>query len=553
MVVVKKKLRRLSSVGTSDEGRRKQFRRLFVVWCAYSVPSVPNLVLAIFHSLRSRFDFMRPHEYSKIRATAYEIVTILSRAEYWRLDDLSNGQEMTGSDVEEWLNDRFRTIVMPPESFFDALSVERQIGGSEWILFLSLPTAEDGENALRVVATLTDNQKELMDIGIYHLEMESRFENKLALSGGGFRATLFHLGAIWRLNELGYLPKLDEIVSVSGGSILSGYLGAKWSQLCFEDGICTNFENEIVSPIKKFCATNIDTSTLLRSVITPWKLRRPGNLLEKTYRRKLYGDSTLQNFPRRPVFMICSTDLLSGEDFSFSRSKAGTIFKIKIEDPKILISQCVAASSAFPPIFSPFKLELSTRENRTLLYRQDVPLSETVLCPELSKQSAHTFYLSDAGVISNVGMKHLKLTEQKLFISDASATLRPSSGGWLGSTWIGLGVRSARIALSQADPTNIDYLYQRKGYGDVVHWGINMGFGIFRRSDTLSCSDAMIRKLSSMRTRLNSFSEGEQCQLINWGYSICDSRMWPTVKKSRGGTAHISRPRWPYQEYALDA
>lgn len=27
----------------------------------------------------------------------------------------------------------------------------------------------------------------------------------LALSGGGFRVTLFHCGVLWRLNELGYL------------------------------------------------------------------------------------------------------------------------------------------------------------------------------------------------------------------------------------------------------------------------------------------------------------------------------------------------------------
>ncbi len=31
----------------------------------------------------------------------------------------------------------------------------------------------------------------------------------LALSGGGFRATLFHLGSIWRLNELGMLADLN--------------------------------------------------------------------------------------------------------------------------------------------------------------------------------------------------------------------------------------------------------------------------------------------------------------------------------------------------------
>ena len=31
----------------------------------------------------------------------------------------------------------------------------------------------------------------------------------LCLSGAGYRAMLFHVGALWRLNELGYLPKLN--------------------------------------------------------------------------------------------------------------------------------------------------------------------------------------------------------------------------------------------------------------------------------------------------------------------------------------------------------
>jgi len=53
----------------------------------------------------------------------------------------------------------------------------------------------------------------------------------LALSGGGFRATLFHCGALWRLNELGYLQKLARVSSVSGGSITAGLLGLKWPKL----------------------------------------------------------------------------------------------------------------------------------------------------------------------------------------------------------------------------------------------------------------------------------------------------------------------------------
>ena len=46
----------------------------------------------------------------------------------------------------------------------------------------------------------------------------------LALSGGGYRATLFHLGALRRLNELGLLTVLDHVSSVSGGSIIAAHL-----------------------------------------------------------------------------------------------------------------------------------------------------------------------------------------------------------------------------------------------------------------------------------------------------------------------------------------
>ena len=46
----------------------------------------------------------------------------------------------------------------------------------------------------------------------------------LALSGGGYRAMVFHLGALLRLNEVGFLSKLTRVSSVSGGSITAGAL-----------------------------------------------------------------------------------------------------------------------------------------------------------------------------------------------------------------------------------------------------------------------------------------------------------------------------------------
>jgi NTE family protein len=74
----------------------------------------------------------------------------------------------------------------------------------------------------------------------------------LCLSGGGYRAMLFHLGSLWRLNEAGLLPKLDRISSVSGGSIAAGVLGLAWPELGFnEQGIAAGFEEKVTRPIRR--------------------------------------------------------------------------------------------------------------------------------------------------------------------------------------------------------------------------------------------------------------------------------------------------------------
>jgi hypothetical protein len=53
----------------------------------------------------------------------------------------------------------------------------------------------------------------------------------LCLSGGGYRAMMFHVGAIWRLYETGLLRNMNRISSVSGGSMTAGVLGLKWARL----------------------------------------------------------------------------------------------------------------------------------------------------------------------------------------------------------------------------------------------------------------------------------------------------------------------------------
>ncbi|MFN7087375.1 MAG: patatin-like phospholipase family protein [Burkholderiales bacterium] len=53
----------------------------------------------------------------------------------------------------------------------------------------------------------------------------------LALSGGGFRASLFHIGVLARMAELGLLPRVEVLSTVSGGSIIGAYYYLKIKQL----------------------------------------------------------------------------------------------------------------------------------------------------------------------------------------------------------------------------------------------------------------------------------------------------------------------------------
>src|SRR5262245_53388542 len=64
----------------------------------------------------------------------------------------------------------------------------------------------------------------------------------LCLSGGGYRAMVFHIGVLWRLYEAGSLGSLQRISSVSGGSITAGVLALKWRRLSFDPArLATDF------------------------------------------------------------------------------------------------------------------------------------------------------------------------------------------------------------------------------------------------------------------------------------------------------------------------
>ena len=101
----------------------------------------------------------------------------------------------------------------------------------------------------------------------------------LCLSGGGFRATLFHLGAIRRLFELGITarPDFDTIASVSDGSLKSAQ-GAQWAIALLNAKVqntTVDFQADIASPLQALTATNIRSGAMAKKYLLPWNwLRR---------------------------------------------------------------------------------------------------------------------------------------------------------------------------------------------------------------------------------------------------------------------------------------
>src|ERR1700741_3285759 len=116
----------------------------------------------------------------------------------------------------------------------------------------------------------------------------------LCLSGGGYRAMLFHLGTLWYLNDAGYLPKLDRVSSVSGGSITAGVLATRWKQLQFDAaGKAANFGDAVVNPLRKMAATTIDVGGVLGGIFTPGT--SVSDRIIKSYKKVLFGEATLQD------------------------------------------------------------------------------------------------------------------------------------------------------------------------------------------------------------------------------------------------------------------
>jgi hypothetical protein len=131
-----------------------------------------------------------------------------------------------------------------------------------------------------------------------------RGEKALWLAGGGYRAALFHLGALTRLNELGILAQTGTVGAVSGGSIVAALLATRVSWPL--DGGYREWPERVAEPMRAIARRNARARAFLRK---PFPRARGGAALEESYARELVG--SLGGEPARgPRFVFGASGLI---------------------------------------------------------------------------------------------------------------------------------------------------------------------------------------------------------------------------------------------------
>jgi hypothetical protein len=109
-----------------------------------------------------------------------------------------------------------------------------------------------------------------------------RGERALWLSGDGYRAALFHLGALTRLNELGLLAQVGTVGAVSGGSIIAALLATRvpWPI----HGAYRDWPERVADPLRSIARRNARARAILRK---PFPGAAAQAALEERYAREL--------------------------------------------------------------------------------------------------------------------------------------------------------------------------------------------------------------------------------------------------------------------------
>lgn len=341
----------------------------------------------------------------------------------------------------------------------------------------------------------------------------------LCLSGGGYRAMLFHLGTLWRLNDLGILPKLTRISSVSGGSITAAYLALRWNQLTWENGRAKDFQPYVVEPVCSLADHTLDESAIGLGILLPGQ--SISDRVARAYRKHLFGNCTLQDLPDdqagHPAFIINATNVQTGALFRFSRRYMADYRVGRVENPRLSLADAVTASSAFPPVLSPMRLKLKAGLMR--------PMDGTDLHQE---PFTTNIVLTDGGVYDNLGLETVWKRCAKVIVSDGGGQMGAEEAP--ASNWAQHALRINGLIDNQVRALRKRQVVDSfvSGLREGTYFRMRSNIADFKAPSLLACPFPRTQELAMTPTRLKKMPRALQYRIINWGYAVCDAavRTW---------------------------
>lgn len=362
---------------------------------------------------------------------------------------------------------------------------------------------------------------------------------------------LFNLGSVWRLNEMGWLRKIDMITSVSGGSILNGVLAVGWSKLQWDaQGVATNFPQVIAQPVRAMAGRTLDLVAGIEGLLSIFS--SIADKVAEAYDEQLFHGARLQqDVPafekgKTPRFLFYSTSLQTGSSVRIERKRLADYRIGEIANPDLAMSRVVGASSAFPPVLSPVELQLdpaawTPMEGAYLFDRDD--LKSKLL-------------LSDGGVYDNMGLEAIWDRCTTVLVSDAGAPLDADPDpptDWTRQVIRVLDIvteqtralrrRALMQSFQQAHEAGLEKQAPPEKNGS--YWGIKTRIGAYGVAHPLAVDNAITGDLQHIRTRLNEFKPAEQGHLINWGYALTDAAMRKYVDPGNAAAARLPVPEFP--------
>ena len=372
----------------------------------------------------------------------------------------------------------------------------------------------------------------------------------LSLSGGGFRAALFHLGALRRLNEVGVLDQIDSISSVSGGSIINAFLACNL-QLPLT-GPVPNWEERISKPFREFCAQNLRRKPVFHGLL-PWK--QNSQVLAEQYDSRLTRGKKISELPAaKPLFIFCGTDLLYGVNWIFTQAKSGD-YQAGYVSPTPAdwkLATAVAVSSCFPPVFKPLSLHLDA-----------AALKRGAASAPRRQKDIPQMTFSDGGVYDNLGLEPIWKTHRTVLCSDGGALFDRNAGKgliWNVKRWLAIPENQAlavrkRWLISSFQSQADDGL-------NGTFWGVGSARESYKLPDGSKLAGGYSKKLAAevigcIRTDLDAFSEAEAAVLENHGYGLADAgvsvHLQPPLRPDPFPLLVVPHPEWADEQKVREA